>query len=85
MKNLFLNVPTSYFYPTLYNVCSLGGCKLITSITMSSPLRAHHLRPSPLTNSKLLDKFKGVRPIAIKIEDVHELGDMYKKKETSIR
>ena len=56
-----------------------------TSITMSSPLRAHQLRPSPLTNSKLLDKFKGVRPITIKIEDVHELGDRYQKKETSIR
>ena len=41
--------------------------------------------PSPLTNSKLIVKFKGVIPTKIKIEDVNEIGERYMQKETSIR
>ena len=40
---------------------------------------------SLLTNRKLLDAFKGLKPNKIKIDDVSSLGDKYMQKATSIR
>ena len=40
---------------------------------------------SLLTNRKLLDAFKGLKPNKIKIDDVSYLGDKYMQKATSIR
>ena len=42
-------------------------------------------RPSPLTNRKLLNVFKGKKPNQIKFDDICTLGTRYMQKTTSIR
>ena len=49
--------------------------------TVPGPSRTKSL----LTNRKLLDAFKGLKPNKIKIDDVSSLGDKYMQKATSIR
>ena len=50
-----------------------------------SPRVPGPVRPSPLTNRKLLAVFKGKRPNILNIEDVSLVGERYMQKSTSIR
>ena len=57
----------------------------LSSLTMSALLQGANMRSSPLTNSKLMDKFKGIRSNCIKMETVEDIQKKYNKKQTSIR